>query len=106
MPDGIFETALGTYYMAVRVANRWGLPFTEDNVLDITPASRAELAMRGVQVIDAWSQAELAALGQAQKGTGLVLGPLAPGAARTVYFKVDVPNAAPRKHEVEFVAAT
>lgn len=103
MPDGIFETALGTYYMAVRVVNRWGLPFTEDNVLDITAASRAGLAMRGVKVIDAWSQAELAALGQAQKGTGIILGPLVPGAARTIYFKVDVSAAAPRKHEVEFV---
>ena len=31
MPDGIFEAALGTYYMAVRVINRWGLPFTENH---------------------------------------------------------------------------
>jgi hypothetical protein len=103
MPDGIFETALGTYYMGVRVINRWGLPFTDNNVLDISPASRAQLAMRGVTVIDAWSNAELASLGQTQKGTGMVLGPLAPGAARTVFFKVDVSAAAPRKHEVEFV---
>ena len=103
MPDGIFETSFGTYYMSVRVINRWGLPFTENNVLDITPTSRAELAMRGVKIIDAWSQTELAALGQAQKGTGLVLGPLVPGAARTVYFKVNVSSATPRKHEVEFV---
>ena len=103
MPDGIFETALGTYYMAVRVVNRWGLPFTDNNVLDITPASRAQLAMRGVTVIDAWSNAELTALGQTQKGTGMVLGPLTPGAARTVYFKVDVSAATPRKHEVEFI---
>lgn len=103
MPDGIFETALGNYYMAVRVINRWGLPFTENHVLDITPASRAELAMRGIHVSDAWSQAELAALGQTQNGTGMVLGPLSPGAARTVYFKVDVSGAPPRKHEVEFI---
>lgn len=103
MPDGIFETALGTYYMGVRVINRWGLPFTDDNVLDITPASRADLAMRGIAVIDAWSNAELSSLGQTQKGTGMVLGPLAPGAARTVYFKIDVSGAAPRKHDVELV---
>ncbi|MBK6930903.1 MAG: hypothetical protein IPH12_08495 [Saprospirales bacterium] len=103
MPDGIFETALGTYYMGVRVINRWGLPFTDDNVLDITAASRADLAMRGVRITDAWTQAELAALGQSQKGAGMVLGPLAPGAGRTVYFKVDVSDASPRKHEVEFV---
>ena len=103
MPDGIFEAAFGTYYMAVRVVNRWGLPFTEDHVLDISAASRAELAMRGIQVIDGWSGAELAALGQRQNGTGAVLGPLVPGAARTVYFKVNVTNAAPRKHQVEFI---
>ncbi len=103
MPDGIFETALGMYYMGVRVVNRWGLPFTDNHVLDITPSCRADLAMRGIQVIDAWSQAELASLGQRLNGSGIVLGPLVPGAARTVYFKVNVANASPRKHEVEFV---
>ncbi|WP_257463083.1 hypothetical protein [Archangium lipolyticum] len=103
MPDGIFEAALGTYYMAVRVVNRWGLPFTENHVLDITPESRAILAARGIVVLDGWSNAELAALGQTQLGSGIVLGPLVPGAARTVYFKVNVSGAAPRKHEVEFV---
>lgn len=103
MPDGIFETALGTYYMAVRVINRWGLPFTGDHVLNIAPATRAALAAGGIHVVDAWSQAELAALGQAQRGTGMVLGSLSPGSARTVYFKVNVLAAAPRKHDVEFV---
>jgi hypothetical protein len=33
----------------------------------------------------------------------MVLGPLVPGSSRTVYFKVDVRGASPRKHEVEFV---
>lgn len=103
MPDGLFETALGVYYMGVRVINRWGLPFTDTNVLDISPNSRAELSMRGIQVIDTWSQAELATLGQKLNGTGIVLGPMVPGEARTVYFKVDVSNASPRKHEVTFV---
>jgi hypothetical protein len=103
MPDGIFETALGTFYMGVRVINRWGLPFTDTHVLDISSGSRTDLTMRGIHVIDGWSQSELAALGQRQFGTGMVLGPLAPGAARTVYFKVDVRTAAPRKHQVEFV---
>lgn len=103
MPDGIFETALGAYYMGVRVVNRWGLPFTGTHVLDISAGNRADLAMRGIHVIDSWSQAELASLGQQQLGTGMVLGPLAPGAGTTVYFKVDVRSAAPRKHEVEFI---
>ncbi len=103
MPDGIFESALGTYYMGVRVVNRWGLPFIDNHVLDISSTSRTDLAARGIYIIDGWSQAELAALGQTQKGTGMVLGPLVPGAGRTVYFKVNVTNATPRKHEVEFV---
>lgn len=103
MPDGIFETALGTYYMAVRVTNRWGLPFTEDHMLNITPESRAALAAKGILVIDSWSQSELVSLGQTLKGTGVAVGPLVPGASRTVYFKIDVSGAAPRKHDVEFV---
>jgi len=103
MPDGLFETALGTYYMAVHVENQWGLPFDPDHVLDISPASRADLAMRGIQVIDSWSQTELAAVGQIQFGTGMSLGGLVPGGSRTVYFKVDVSAASPRKHAVEFV---
>lgn len=103
MPDGIFEAALGVYLMGVRVINRWGLPFTDTHVLDISAGSRSDLAMRGVRVLDTWSQAELASLGQRQLGTGMVLGPLAPGAGKTVYFKVDVRDAAPRKHDVELV---
>ncbi len=103
MPDGIFEAAFGTYYMAVRVINRWGLTFTNAHVLDISPANRTQLAARGIQIIDSWSQSELASLGQTQIGTGMVIGPLTPGAARTVYFKVNVANASPRKHEVEFI---
>lgn len=103
MPDGIFETALGSYYMGVRVVNRWGLPFMSTHTLDISPQSRAILASRGIQVIDSWSHAELATVGQQQIGTGMVLGPLNPGEARTVFFKVNVANAAPRKHTIEFV---
>ncbi len=103
MPDGIFEAAFGTYYMAVPVINRWGLPFTNNHVLDISPTSRVQLASRGIQIIDTWSNAELASLGQTQIGTGMVLGPLTPGALRTVYFKVNVANASPRKYQVEFI---
>lgn len=103
MPDGIFETALGTYYMGVHVVNRWGLPFGPHHVIDISPNARADLAMRGIQVIDTWSQAELAAVAQTQLGTGMSLDGLVPGGSRTVYFKVDVSAAAPRKHAVEFV---
>lgn len=103
MPDGLFETAFGTYYMAVRVRNTWGESLSADDVLDVSPASRVALSTRGIDVLDAWSDDELAALGQEQLGTGIVLGPLDPGESRTVYFKVDVSDAAPRKHAVEFV---
>ncbi|WP_380674818.1 hypothetical protein [Salinigranum sp. GCM10025319] len=103
LPDGIFERALGTYYMGVRVRNVWGDSLTEDHVLDVSPASRTDLQARGIQVLDGWSAGELSRLGQRQRGRGMVLGPLNPGDATTVFFKVDVSGAAPRKHMVEFV---
>lgn len=103
MPDGVFEGSLGTYYMGVRVTNRWGMSFSENHVLDITQASRVALAAQGVIVIDEWSSAELASLGQRQAGTGMVLGSIKPGESRTVFFKVDVSQAPPRKHTVEFI---
>ena len=102
MPDGIFETALGTYYMGVRVTNTWGVPLSSSHVLDITATSRTTLAGAGVVVIDEWSASELASLSQEQTGTGMVLGPLEPDDSTTVFFKVDVSRAAPRKHAVEF----
>ena len=103
MPDGLFEARLGVYYMGVRVLNRWGVPFTSDNVLDITPESRAALAGQGVQVLDDWSEEELDALGQQRTPGGMVLGHILPGDSRTVYFKVDVSQARTEKHEVEFI---
>lgn len=103
MPDGTFETTLGRYYMGVKARNEWGLAYPEGYALDISDASRADLATRGIEVIDDWDPAELAALGQEQLGRGLRLAPLAPGNSRTVYFKVDVSGASPRKHPVEFV---
>ena len=102
MPDGIFEAALGGYYMAVRVENHWGLAFTQDHVLNITPQSRAHLAMRNIYVNDGWSSAELDALGQTMSAFGVSLDGLEPGSSRTVYFKLDVRGASPRKHDVTF----
>lgn len=103
MPDGVFESALGTYYMGVRVRNRWGRSLSDHHVVDVSDRSRTALSNRGVEVIDAWSDAELRTLGQEQDGTGMVLGPLEPGESRTVFFKVDVSDAPARKHPVEFV---
>lgn len=103
MPDGVFEASLGTYYMGVRVTNRWGMAFDDSHVLDISSDSRATLASQGVRVVDEWSDEELAALGQRRSGTGMIIGSLAPGESRTLFFKVDVSEAPPKKHAVEFV---
>jgi hypothetical protein len=102
MPDGIFETAIGVYYMGVRVENHWGLAFGPDHVLDITPQSRAQLAARGIDVIGSFTQQELDMLGQKLSGTGISLDGLEPDRSRVFYFKIDVREAAPRKHEVTF----
>ena len=102
MPDGIFETAIGIYYMAVRVTNQWGLPFGPDHSLSVTPQSRAILSARGIRILDTFSQRELDGLGQTLVEDGIGLDGLTPGASRTVYFKIDVRDAAPRKHEIEF----
>lgn len=103
MPDGVFEASLGVYLMGVRVTNTWGLVFSDSHVLDISDAGRASLAAAGITVIDEWTSAELASLGQRMVGSGVSLAGLRPGESRTVFFRVDVSQAAPRKHAVEFV---
>jgi hypothetical protein len=102
MPDGIFETAIGIYYMGVRVENHWGLTFGPDHVIAITPQSRALLAAGGVDVIDSFTQHELDMLGQKLSGAGISLEGLEPDRSRIVYFKIDVRDAAARKHKVTF----
>jgi len=37
MPDGIFDTLLGTYYMGVRVTNSWGEVFSVNDAIDVGP---------------------------------------------------------------------
>jgi hypothetical protein len=65
MPDGIFDTALGTYYMGVRVENTWGADFAAGtHWIGITTASRIALAAAGVVIIDAWTPGELESLQQ------------------------------------------
>jgi hypothetical protein len=103
MPDGIFDTLLGTYYMGVRVRNTWGEGFGANDVIDISPQGRAALLANGIQIIDAWSNAELLKLGQVQVGTGMSVASLAPGESRTLFFKIDVSAAAARKYEVDFI---
>lgn len=117
MPDGIFESALGTHYMAVRVQNVWtqtlptsqapdgGGPFltTESLVsLGISSTGRTVLAAGGIQVVDTWTTEELQMLGQEMSGNRVLLGSLEPWERRTVYFKLDCSQAQPRKHDVTF----
>jgi hypothetical protein len=54
-------------------------------------------------VLDTWTPEEEASLGQRIVGSGASLSGLRPGDSRTVFFKIDVTGAAPRKHAVEFV---
>ena len=100
MPDGIFDTILGTYYMGVRVTNVWAEPFTAFHTLDISNNSRAQLSAQGIAIVDAWSGQELSRLGQAQVGRGISLNGLQPGESKTIYFKINVGAAAPRKYNV------
>jgi hypothetical protein len=103
MPDGIFESALGRYFMGVRITNIWGEPFTPGQYVEITPQSRALLAAQGIQVIDAWTQAELQSFNQQLNGTGVIIGALSPFESKTIYFKLDCTGAMPHKPAVEFI---
>jgi hypothetical protein len=101
MPEGVFEATLGRYFMAVRVRNIWTLPWPASARVGLTDRCRAWLAAAGVNVIDAWSTRDLAALGQSVAGGRVATGALAPWEQRLIYFKVDVAQAAVRKHLVE-----
>lgn len=101
MPEGVFEATLGRYFMAVRVRNIWTLPWPASARVGLTDRSRAWLAAAGVNVIDAWSARDREALGQSVVGGRVATGALAPWEQRLIYFKVDVAQAAVRKHLVE-----
>jgi hypothetical protein len=103
MPDGIFETYLGQYYMGVRVRNIWGKDFSADQMLDITEQSRTILAGQGIQIIDSWEASELESLGQRMNGRRIVIGALKQFESTTVYFKVNCANARANKYSVEFI---
>lgn len=105
MPDGVFEATLGRYYMRLTIRNTWTREWPSDARVDITRRSRQWLAARGVRVVDAWTNEEMDALGQEVVGGAVAVGDLDPWETRTVYFKVDVADAAPRKHQVEVEVA-
>jgi hypothetical protein len=102
MADGIFEAALGSYYMGVRVQNVWTQTLPADSLIGISPLGRSLLAAGGIQVIDTWTVDEQEALGQQMSGNRVVMGSLAPWELRTIYFKVNCSAVKPRKHGVEF----
>lgn len=100
LPDGVFDTSLGTCLMGVRIRNTWGraLSFA---VHSITEASRASLAARGIGVIREFSTGRL--------GHGTIFDwpahqDLQPGQSVTSFFKLDLGAAVQDKHEVEFFA--
>ena len=105
-PDGIFLAGGGVQVMAVRVRNTWTRAMPSDQLLEISHAGRAQLAAVGIQVIDAWSQLELAAFNQQMVGPtrAAVIGPLPVGGERTVYFKLDCTNAIIGTPKVEFIS--
>ena len=101
MPEGIFEATLGRYFMAVRVTNIWTAAWPGTARVGLTDRSRGWLAAAGVNVIDGWSAADQAALGQTVIGGRVLVGSLPAWSSRLIYFKVDVSAAQVRKHQVE-----
>ncbi|HST17340.1 MAG TPA: hypothetical protein VLK36_06700 [Gaiellaceae bacterium] len=106
MPEGVFEASLGRYLMAVRIQNIWTLDWPASARVQLSDRCRAWLAAAGVNVIDSWSVQDQEALGQQVIGGGVVVGSLGAWDTRRVYFKVDVANAAVRKHQVEVQVTT
>ena len=101
MPDGIFESSLGQYFMAVKVRNTWTETWPTGSTVGLTPRCRNWLAAGGISVVDGWSSADQAATGQEVVSGRVLVGPLPPWSTKTVYFKVDVTNAQIRKHNIE-----
>lgn len=101
MPEGVFEASLGRYFMAVRVTNVWTKAWPATARVGLTDRCRAWLAAAGVQVIDVWPLEDQAALGQQVAAGRVMVGALPAWESRLIYFKVDVANAAARKHQVE-----
>ncbi len=101
MPEGVFETSLGRHFMAVRVRNIWGQAWPATAAVGLTDRSRAWLQQSGVTVVDGWSSDDQATFGQRVSDGRVQVGALAAGAETTIYFKVDVTAATPRKHLVE-----
>jgi hypothetical protein len=104
-PDGIFIAGSGMQIMAVRVKNAWTQVMASDQVLDISPFGRHQLNASGIQVIDFWTAAEMAAFNQISVGFPPMplIGPLAIGEEKTVFFKLDCSSARIGTPNIEFI---
>ena len=102
MPDGIFETSLGRYFMGVKIRNIWTIPWIPNSTIGLTNRCKQWLQNAGIVVIESWSDADLAVVGQKVANNRVLLeSPLQPWETRMVYFKVDVSQAQVRKHNIE-----
>jgi len=101
MPEGIFETALGQYFLAVTIRNIWTEPWPAQAAVGLTTRCRSWLEAGGVVVDDMWTANDQAAVGQEVVGGRVLVGPLATWKTRVTYFKVAVSGAQVRKHNVE-----
>lgn len=101
MPEGVFEATLGRFFMAVRIANIFGLPWPASARVGLSDRSRAWLHAGGVDIVDAWTADEQATVGQTVVNGRVAVGALPAGGSRLIYFKVDVSRAQVRKHSVE-----
>lgn len=103
-PDGIVVGVNGMQLLGVRVTNTWGRAFHPDTTVRIAAIGRSALAAHGIDVVDAWTPAELAATGQLVTAAGVRVGALEIGESRTIFFKIDATGARTGKPDVRFQA--
>ncbi|KAF7174315.1 hypothetical protein CNMCM5623_006926 [Aspergillus felis] len=106
MPEGVFEATLGRYLMAVRIQNIWTMAWPATAGVGLSDRCRAWLSAAGVSVIDSWTLKDQEVLGQQVVGGRVVVGALGPWETRRIFFKIDVSQAAVRKHQVELQVMT
>ena len=106
MPEGVFEATLGRYLMAVRIQNIWTLAWPATARVGLSDRCRAWLAAAGVNVIDSWTCKTRRRSASRSSAGGVVVGALGAWETRRIYFKVDVAQAAVRKHQVELQVMT
>lgn len=102
MPEGIFEKALGRYFLAIRVNNIWTRRWPAGASVGLTQSCRQSLANRGIVVSDVWDAEDQAAVGQdivmSSGRARVTVGALNPWETELVYFKLDVSGVAPSIH--------